>query len=209
MAEVPFSGPGLEKLRGLAGGQEGYCGTADAGGQFFQARGLKDTDALIQMAAGGTQERFGAGGQEKAVLVRCFEAGLRSQGLIGCEEEGIGRGELRRNKRDQRATVVQGNQHAALPGLGQVGHQRRIFRRKEGLENADGIRQDALRLRAAVETEHRSRVGRDSPQERVFGIGRCLPGLVLPVEAAHRPRDARQHQRNGDDRYDSAFPVHF
>ena len=104
---------------------------------------------------------------------------------------------------------MQGDQHAALPCLGQVGHQCGIVRREEGLEHADGIGQDAPRLCAAVETEHRGRIGRDGPQERILGIDRRLPGLFLPVQAAHRPRDASQHQRDGYDRYDSAFPVHF
>ena len=161
------------------------------------------------MAAGGAQQRLGAGGQQEPVLVRRLEPGFRGQGLVGRKEGGIGRGDFRRDERDQRAAVVQGNQHAALPCLGQVGHQRGIVRREEGLEHADGVRQDAPRLRAAVETEHRGRVGRDGPQERIFGIDRRLPGLVLPVQAGHRPRDAREHQRDRDDRYDCAFPVHF
>ena len=103
---------------------------------------------------------------------------------------------------------MQGYQHPVLPRLGQIGHQRGVLRCQESLEHADGVRQDPARLRAAVETEHRGGIGRNGPQERIFGVDRRLPGFVFPIQAAHRPCDACQHQRNRDDRYDSTFPVH-
>ena len=119
----PGRGPGLEQLRGLAGRQEGHGGPADAACQFLQARRLEDADSLVQMAAGGIEERLGPGSQEEPVLIGRLEAGFRGQGLIGREEGGIGGCDFRRDERDERAAVMQGYQHPVLPRLGQIGHQ--------------------------------------------------------------------------------------